>query len=83
MTQQATDGDWNFYVEGPEIVVCIPRNDIADLGPTVHLRMSGPTALMVAGGLQHLLEHDRDEGGELWAAIEEAIAGKKVTADGY
>lgn len=71
--QDNGDG-WRFYVEGAEILICIPRDAVADLGEHVHLRLTGPTALLVAGGLQHLLEHDRHNGGELWASVEEALA---------
>jgi len=71
----APGGDgWAFYVEGPEIVLCLPRDAVADLGEHVHLRMDGPTALLLAGGLLHILHHDREADGELAAAV--AAAGE-------
>jgi hypothetical protein len=71
---------WQFFIEGDEILVCFPRDAIADLGEHVHLRLNGPMAMMVGGGLLHLLEDDKESGGELWGAIEKEVANERLPA---
>jgi len=65
---------WEFYVNGAEITICVSRDAILDLGLHVHIPMNAPLALMIGSGLLHLIEHDKENDGQLWRAIEEEVS---------